>query len=367
MGHSDSSPRFAAGPRVPVHPPRVCWSDRLCDKLYEMSFTLNLSEEDFNRVMEEIDQAMVSEDVKVPARQIRGWMLFCQQQRLEGIDMRHPISQKVMGWFAARYGERLNLDWDFGHSVLLVRGDLFRFRCPVFYGRVLMVCHPELMEQDFSRLAVNQLVVMNVLKQIEGVTPTYARSLTPDERNHLLETFVKAQVRLARVGDAGTQTYVPEARADVRASVEGMMRHEQQFGPSKWASLQAVEKFLKAYISQQGTVPKRNHRVTEHAGAAESLGLRPLERASLNIVQCPPSVRYEASSVTRAEAVKAHQVAISICADIASQLAGRSGWHTGGLARAFLNFDGKTEKIPAVLIARTNQEVGFNQEIEADR
>ena len=53
--------------------------------------------------------------------------------------MDHPISQKVMSWFKARYGDRLNLDLDFGHSVLLMRGDILRFRCPRFYGRVYVL------------------------------------------------------------------------------------------------------------------------------------------------------------------------------------------------------------------------------------
>jgi hypothetical protein len=121
-----------------------------------MEFALKLSDEDFNRTLEEIDRLIASQDTSIRGREIRGWMLFCQRQQLDGISMFHPISEKVMDWFKARYGERLNVDSSFGYSVLLLRGDITRFRCPWFYGRSFTVCCPELKAQDFShRLCVS--------------------------------------------------------------------------------------------------------------------------------------------------------------------------------------------------------------------
>jgi hypothetical protein len=329
-----------------------------------VSFALNISDEEFNRILEDIDESMASQGVNIPARELRGWMLFCERQKLEGINMNHPISKKITDWFRARYGDRLNLDFTSGHSALLLRGDIIRFKCPMFFGRAFIVCCPELADKEFSHLA--QPALIDVSKQLVGVTSAYSRSLTLDERNHVLETVSKTEIWSSRVGDAGAQAYIPEGRADLRTSVDQMMLHEPQFGPSKWASLQAVEKFLKAYIKQQGSEPEFTHKLADLADAAESLGLLALKRLSVSLIQCSPSVRYEASSVTKAEAVKAHEAAISICADIATQLKGRSEWRTGALARALLSFDGKAEKVPAILIARTNQDVAFNQEIETN-
>jgi hypothetical protein len=330
-----------------------------------MGFTLNLSDEDFNRTLEEIDQLLGSQDTNIGGREIRGWKLFCQRQQLEGISMFDPISEKVIDWFKARYGPRLNVDLDFGHSVLLLRGDIIRFRCPRFWGRSFKFCCPELAEQQFDEHATNRPVLVNVVNQLDGVTAAYGRSLTPNERSNILGTITKSHIQLARIADAGTQTFVPEARADIRSSVEQMMLNERQFGPSKWASLQALEKFLKAYISQQSTVPARGHKLAELSKAAESLGLRTLNRSDLSLVQCSPSVRYAASSVTKVEAIKAHHMAVSLCADIATQLSGQSGWNTGTLARAFLSFNGKAEKVPGILIARTKEGVAFDPQIEA--
>ena len=331
-----------------------------------MTFALNLSEEDFTRELEAIDQLMVSADVKISARSIRGWMLFCHRMKLEGISFTHPISEKVMEWFHTRYGQRLNLDSDFGHSVLLLRGDIIRFRCPLFYGRALMMCVPELLEHDFNHIEINRPTMVNVLKRMDGITSTYSQSLTPDERRYSLERVTQSEILLARIGDAGIQRFVPEGRADIRTSVEQLMLNERQFGPSKWSSSQSVEKFLKAYISQQGIEPRRIHELDKLADRAESLGLKALNKSSLSIVQCIPDARYDTSSVTKAEAVKAHQVAISICAEIASQLKGRSDWRTGAIERGFLSLNDKAERIPTILIARINQRIVFTCEIEAD-
>jgi hypothetical protein len=316
-------------------------------------FTLKLSENDFNRELEEIDRLLVSQEVKIPAREIRGWMLFSNRQGLSGMPMDHPISEKVMSWFKARYGDRLNQDLDFGHSVLLVRDDIFRFRCPLIYGRVYALCCAEIMHRDLNRLIVHQVPLMSVLNLVDGITQAYFNSMAATERESLLSNFGRSETLLARISDVETREFVPEARADIRMSIEQMMLPNPQFGPSKWASLQAVEKFLKAYISQKGTEPRRIHILSELATAAESLGLRTIPKQSLELVQCPASARYQSSLVTKEEAVSAHQAAILICANIATQLTEQSGWKTYERGRALLTLEGIADKVPAIMISRS--------------
>jgi hypothetical protein len=318
-----------------------------------MQSTLELSDEDFNRILEEIDRVLIWQGTNIPGRELRGWGLFCVRQGLSGISMDHPISQKVMAWFKARYGDRLNLDLDFGHSVSLLRGDILRFRCPCFYDHAYVLCCTELMHRDFSGVTLRRPTLMNVLRLISGMTQPYFGSLTPIERDLLLESFSRSEILLARISDVDTPDFIAEARADIRMSVEQMMLPNPQFGPSKWASLQAVEKFLKAYISQKGSEPERIHILSELAATAESLGLRTVGKPSLELVQCSPAVRYQSSLVTKEEAVSAHQAAILICAGIATQLAEQSGWKTIERGRALLTLEGIQDKIPAILMSRS--------------
>ncbi len=275
-----------------------------------------------------------------------------------------PLSEKVMNWFAVRYGDRINTDFDFGHSIMLLRGDLTRFRCTRFFGRVFEICCAELMECELAEIGVKQPVVSNVLSVVNGMTSAYARSLSGHDRERLLSTVVKSKIRLSRIEDAENQTHVSEARADLRTSVDQLMLNQPQCGPSKWSSLQAVEKFLKAYIVQRGAVPTRSHKLTDLANAAESFGLRSLGRSTLGLVQCPADVRYNSSLVTREQAVEAHHAALSICSAIAKQLSGGSDWNTGVLARASVNVRGLSQAAPAILIARTKGQVAFNRRIE---
>lgn len=88
-------------------------------------------------------------------------------------------------------------------------------------------------------------------------------------------------------------------------------------GLSKWASLQAAEKFLKAYITQKGATAPFSHDLQRLATLAESHGLPSILHAELGKVQCSADVRYGRIPVTKQEAVEAHHVAIGICAEVA--------------------------------------------------
>jgi hypothetical protein len=331
-----------------------------------MTPPLNLSDDDFTRTLQEIDAVMSSRGEQIQGRELRGWMAFCARYDLRGLSMFDPLSERVLRWFSARYGERVNLDTDLGHSIVMVRGDILRFRCAGFYGRVLEISCPELMRANFEKISTNGPVISNVLSLVSGITSTYAASLNPDDRDRLLRTIVKSKIRLARIADAGNYTYVREGRADLRTSVEQLALTDSQFGPSKWSSLQAVEKFLKAYIAQQVATFRKVHDLNQLADRAESLGLRRLDRSNLRVVQCPADVRYNSSLVSRDEAVSAHHAAVWACSEIADQLSGQSGWTTGVIGKTSLRFQGLSEPVAAILIARMKQPPRFNRQLETE-
>jgi hypothetical protein len=327
-----------------------------------MDFELNLSEEEFERSMKEIDERLVSEQVKVPARELRGWMLFCEKRQLSGISLNHSISTKVLDWFKARYGDRLNLDFCLGHSVELIRGDLFRSCCNVFYGRLQLVCHPALMGHSTTGPVISRPALVNTLDQMKGMTTSFAASLTSKELETLLRGYAISLLHLSRIGDLTKQPFVLEARADLRESVEHMFHHEAQYGLSKWSSLQAVEKFLKAFIVQQGTQPKHGrHILTEFADAAEACGLLKIPRELLARAQCSASARYESASVSREEAIESYRAAVEIAGGIALQLTAKSGWRTEIYGQYLWTVPGLKEKIPMVAIRRVKVRSSLEQ------
>jgi hypothetical protein len=111
--------------------------------------------------------------------------------------------------------------------------------------------------------------------------------------------------------------FVKEAIGDIHVSVTHLFATPPQYGLSKWSSLQAVEKLLKAFIHQQGGQVERIHKLEKLSEAAESLRLPPVPRSLLDKIQCPAGVRYGEIDVTPIEAVDAHHAALAICSGIA--------------------------------------------------
>jgi hypothetical protein len=311
----------------------------------------DLSPEQFEALMEEIDAELNAQQSGTRGRELRGWMLFCQKLKLEGMPLKHPTSDRVMDWFKKRYGDRLNIDGSFGYSALVLRNATVRFRCALFWGRAILFCAPEEMHVGPPPLVPNTPARMNILRQFEGITQDFALSLNADEQKMMLETYVASEISLAWIGDIPSAQYVQEARGDIAASVVQLMMQSPQFGPSKWSSLQAVEKFLKAFIVQKGGKHELSHDVFKLSKQAVGLGLIKLSQPLLTAVQCAAAVRYDSISVSRRDAVDAHHASLSLCAEIAKQMPTGSEWNTKVSSRGEIQIGSK--KFNAIEIGRT--------------
>jgi hypothetical protein len=96
-----------------------------------------------------------------------------------------------------------------------------------------------------------------------------------------------------------------------------MLTARPSYGQSKWDSLQAVEKLIKSCILEKGKVHKNTHHLADLFALAEGLGVPKTDPSLIALVQCPPSVRYDAATVTKIEAFSAHGAALKICGDLA--------------------------------------------------
>lgn len=311
----------------------------------------DLSPEQFEALLEEIDAELNAQQSDTRGRELRGWMQFCQKLKLEGMPLKHPTSERVMEWFKKRYGDRLNVDFSFGYSVLVLRNSIVRFRCALFYGSAILFCAPEEMQLLPPPLVPNRPNYLNILRLFEGITQDFALSLTADERETLLETYVTSEIALAWIGDTPLASYIQEARGDLAASVAQLMMQPPQFGPSKWSSLQAVEKYLKAFIVQKGAKHEFGHDLTKLAEQAVKIGLSDFSQPLLSKVQCLAGVRYDATSVSKQEAVDAHHASLTLCAEIVRQLSSRPEWDTRILNDGEMQFGPKAYK--AIQLART--------------
>lgn len=291
------------------------------------------SEEEFLSLMEYIDRELASEGVKITARPFMAGLRIterydiilnaCPPRRAPkaGSFEALEISIRVHDWVEKRYGQKINVPFHIGRVVVPLRGDIYLINCPTTYGTVKFVCDPHSFGQARETIGNNAPPTCNMVDLVEDLTPDFARSLTAEEVIKIGVAFVNGMGAYSALRVVNDVEYVKEAVGDFDAAVFHLMEHRPQPGLSKWATLQAVEKLIKAYIAQKGGTVKRTHSLHNLAAQAVTFGLPAPPKQYLDDVQCPAGVRYGEVAVSVEEAVKAHHVSLEIC-EVAAQCIG---------------------------------------------
>jgi hypothetical protein len=293
------------------------------------------SEEEFLSLMEEIDRELASEGIKITARPFMAGLRITERYDivLNACPPRRPpkansfepleISIRVHDWVEKRYGQKINVPFNIGRTVMPLRGDLYFINFPITYGRVRFICDSYSFGQARETIGIDVPPTCNIVDLVEDFTPDFARSLTAEEALKIGIAFVNGMGAFSALRAVNDVKYVTEAIGDFDAAVFHLMEHLPQAGLSKWATLQAVEKLIKAYISQKGGTFGRTHSLHTLADQAVGFGLPAPPKQYLDDVQCSAGVRYGEVAVTVDEAVKAHHVSLELC-EVAAQCIGIS-------------------------------------------
>jgi hypothetical protein len=281
----------------------------------------NLSDNEFEAVMAEIDAELRKENDRIVGREIRGWVKFCQRFHIS-VELGDPVADRIVDWFKAVYGDRLNLDLDFGTSFAPVRGDSYRLRCFRLYGVIYAICSVEMLGRTLQQRIPNgpERTVINLLDDnIEGLTREMARRLSPAEcaviltrYDRIFLTFSALEGALAARHGGDDAPYMKEAFDDLREAAECVLLRTPNYGQSNWASLQVAEKVLKSYILEKGGVHGKVHRLDELCDCAYKLGLPPLEPSLISAIQCKPGVRYDSRLVSKEQALAAYDATLIV-------------------------------------------------------
>jgi hypothetical protein len=311
-----------------------------------------ISDSDLHTALVEIDNQLRASDSKLFGRELRGWQLFCQKFHL-AMAMSDPLAARIFDWFTTQYGDRLKGDLDFGKTVAEIRHDFYSLRLPRLYGSVILHCDPTLPRHYFGpELSVNSGgVSTNLFDYLQGVTPDFIKALTDKECIDLLEVYSRGVVGYSRMGDAQGAPYSKEALDDLQQSATQLTDQNPNYGFSRWASLQAVEKVLKGFIEQRGKRFENIHNLAKLAAVAVSVGLPSPDARLLAKIQCKADVRYSAGTVSKTEALQARYAALAVCADVAARLEPQSGWliQTRGISYAV---SGKARPMGALIVSR---------------
>ncbi len=251
----------------------------------------------FNAYMESVDARLRDQGVDIPARPLHACGLISQECHVS-FTMSSDIFIRIHGWFESRYGDRLLIDMNVGRMLVHINGDPFLVSYPVIYGTVKV----------------------EPLKWIEKVTDGLLTSLPSDAVEDLLTAIMRGYQAFNEI----RSKLPPSITADLDAAPRYVLQRPAAPGLSKWASQQAAEKTLSAFISRMGGNPRSRpkggalHDLFHLDELARKVGLPPCEERLVRAVNCGPNVRYpDREQTSLVAAVLANQASVLLCQHVA--------------------------------------------------
>jgi HEPN domain-containing protein len=276
---------------------------------------------EFNELMVEIDERLRSRQIPVPLRVIESFREISKELGLQLIIalVQPPLvndyseaslSGHIVQWFQDRYGETLKLDMSPASAVILVKGDPYRLTIPVVYGRGRFV-----MDRTFSKrkhitvgtsTSKPDPIEINVYELIKGITPTLINSLNESEIKQIMTFVAESYDCIYKLDESRSLPYKAEAKTDLKIAVDIILTEKMNYGMSKWASLQFVEKLIKGILKMNKVDYPKTHKLQMLNTLLSENKLPNVPIEVLSKIECTPSVRYEKNSVSRSEAIIAH-------------------------------------------------------------
>lgn len=284
-----------------------------------MKANYEFTDEQFNTLMERIDSKLASQGISIAARELHA---FSEISRELDIELRlidpdepppgHPwptdqISVRLIRWYEKRYGDKLKMDFSVGRAAFRIRGDIWVSRIPLVYGRARFYCQPETIKGPSIRTD-GQPALVNILDTFVDMSNGVRNALTESELRAIAGIF-----RLAYEGyySVVSHTAIPLVRAalaDHDTAVTQLATRNPHPGQSKWASLQATEKLLKAVIESRGRSFSKVHNLSMLVREAEIA----IPQQLVSKVQCDAGARYGEASTSIDESLVAHYAALEI-------------------------------------------------------
>lgn len=274
----------------------------------------------FEALMSEIDRKLTMDGIDIPSRSLHAArevsMRFDLYMPLGGDPARMPLelrknaalSEAIHRWYQDNYGDRLNEDPCPGHSVLLLDGDLYNLRVPRIFGSVEFVVTREwLPEPGISRAPV----IANIVQLVADMTASRAASLSDDALQRVAEGFERA-LPASYILESTNHGLMYSARGDVDVAVRSLMGRGERYGASKWASLQATEKVLKAAIELEGAQYAFTHDLAKLRAVLADAGIEIDADEQIAAIQCSPGIRYGEEACSADEALAAHHASLEL-------------------------------------------------------
>ena len=255
------------------------------DSRFDKRALLAVDDRQFSALMAEVDVWLKEEEVPIFARPLQAVPVVCKKGGFSLI-LGEPLAERIKVWFDNQYGERLKVDLSLGYGPVVIGGDLYKMRSPSLFAGGQIVCTAGKVKQ------VGAVPIVNVLEFIDGLTDQRANDLKASELQALQQEFIQRQTLFVDLRHLQNDDAFNVAQGDLKSAVDFLFQERPQVGAARWACLQAVEKFLKRWISKHVATVQWTHELALLNDQAASLGLARVADADLAVVQCPPGVRY---------------------------------------------------------------------------
>lgn len=292
-----------------------------------MEKTFPQSEEEFEALMDSVDRRLVMDGFSIGQRPLNAIMAIGREYQAtlpvtepvpgyeaDPVFRNWPFVQRILRWYDLRYGDRLKVDFSPGRLVVLLRGDPWVMRLPRIYGKVAFVASRTPKDKARPAFSMGQdPIVHNVLDGIVDLPQGFRDVLTDEELRELLNWAILSFTALTGLEQASQNELISNARSDYLAAVDYIVAKNPSYGQAKWASLQAVEKLLKAVLLGKGEKSiKRDHNLAGHLKEVERAGVVLQVDELISTIQCRPGIRYGEESATLLDAVAAHHATLKV-------------------------------------------------------
>ena len=281
---------------------------------------------EFDALMIDIDQVMQRKDLPISARPLHAIGEVARRTRMQ-IPVAGPfemlpvpgdytgssLAGHIERWMEDRYGSRLKVDFSYGYTAILLRGDPWLVRVPVIWGDFEVVADRDL-SKTFGGWVVNKPgeprreVQVNILRLVQDLPQGLASVLHRSEMRELTREFmVSHDLHRDIDGYHRDDSLALAAVGDLQSGARRAVGRSDEYGLSRWDSLQAAEKFIKLFLSQRRQTFPRTHKLSELFIEAQKYGLEAPPPALIDEIQCDASVRYERTSFSPTNVVRAHR------------------------------------------------------------
>ena len=239
-------------------------------------------------------------------------------RRLPDNDLGNKLSEWLNAWYKSKYGDNQNMNIDLGFLYIKIKGDLWLYRVPNFFGSCSFFIN-----QDLSYKG--KMGETNILRMSENMTQAYVDLLSNAELEHIFNNY-KIALDVAQTLSCwfSSKIHLHQAiKADLKTVKAHIGNHSSDYGQARWAYMQCAEKILKSWLLQAGYTetqlknPKEfGHDIQKLVAAFNGKYTTHVNTKNLENIKCSASARYNQSDFKINDIIKAQSWLFSLITSI---------------------------------------------------